>query len=77
MTGGDPLFMLVAFVATAAGAGLAFVALRHAARVTRAPSGRPYVEVVRDLYDETTRRSILLVEAAEAREGRLARLERR
>lgn len=53
------------------------VFLRRSIRQTSGTFGRPYGNVVTDLLQESTRRSDLMVRLAEAREARIARLERR
>ena len=61
----------------AAVAVLAILSVQRLVQVFRGPSGRPYSEVTNDLYQETERRSQLVMEWAQKRERRLNRLERR
>ncbi len=77
MTVAGPFDAVLGILAALAAAIMVLTASRHVRSVTRAPSGRPYVEVVRDLYEETARRAHLLAVAASARDARLTRLERR
>lgn len=60
-----------------AAAGLAVLAYREVARTYRSGSGRPYGEVVADLYRETERRSDIVKSWASACVQRLDRQERR
>lgn len=67
--------MFVLFVA--AMAAIPLYALRESARQTRGTFGRPYRSVIIDMTGESSRRSDLLLRLVEARETRIARLERR
>jgi hypothetical protein len=51
--------------------------LRQSLRQTRGTFGRSYGNVVADMLQQSARRSQLLLRLAEAREARIARLERR
>lgn len=51
--------------------------LRAIVRQTRGTFGRPYGDVVSDTMRESARRSELLLRLTEARDARIARLERR
>lgn len=61
----------------AAVVGIPLYVLRQTMQQTRGTFGRPYGNVVADLMRETARRSELLVRLVEARDTRIARLERR
>jgi hypothetical protein len=67
--------LFVLFIA--AMAAIPLFVLRESARQTRGTFGRPYGNVVTDAMRESTRRSELLLRLVEAREARIARLERR
>jgi hypothetical protein len=69
------ILLFVLFVA--AMVAIPLYALRETNRQTRGTFGRPYRNVVADAARESARRSDLLVRLVEAREARIARLERR
>lgn len=76
MTGGFQLYAPHAILILAAIATIVFM-LRQFLRQVRGELGRAYGEVVEDQLAESVRRAALLVRVAEAREARLARIERR
>lgn len=51
--------------------------LRQSLRQTRGTFGRPYGNIVTDMFQESARRSELFVHLVEARDARIARQERR
>jgi hypothetical protein len=74
----DGVVSIALFVLSVAGvAAIPLLVLRESARQTRGTFGRPYANVVTDAMQESTRRSELVLRLAEARETRIARLERR
>ncbi len=57
--------------------GIALYILTNMGRQLRGTFGRPYTDVVEDMFAEGQRRAELMARVAELREARLARLERR
>jgi hypothetical protein len=74
---GDVMSIALYVLFVAGAAAIPLFVLRESARQTRGTFGRPYGNVVTDTMQESTRRSDLLLRLVEAREARIARLERR
>lgn len=74
---GDAMTIALFVIFIAAMVAIPLFVLRESARQTRGTFGRPYSNVVTDAMGESTRRSELLLRLVEAREARIARLERR
>lgn len=73
----DGLNIILFALFVTATALIPIVVLRQSMRQTSGTFGRSYGNVVGDMLQESTRRSHLLVRLTEAREARIARLERR
>lgn len=77
MMPGDMLSIALFVLFVVSAAAIPLFVLRESARQTRGTFGRSYANVVTDTMRESTRRSDLLLRLVEAREARIARLERR
>ena len=73
----DDLNVVLFALFIAAMAAIPIYAYRQSVRQMRGTFGRPYAAIVAAMFQESARRSGLLVRLVEARDARIARLERR